>query len=284
MIKISIIMPVHNTEKHLFEKAIDSVLKLEHFKKKRVELIIIDDYSTNFIELKKIIPKYENIIFIRNKKNLGASLSRQRGIDLARGEYISFLDSDDYLKSDYNKIFTLLGANDLYIKKNKYYSYWITNSIFVKRNFIVNNNIKYNNKSNIYNNFYEDLHFLTKCILLAKKIEYFNIDHYFYNKELCKNTKSISSRIEKLYARYFQVISAFREAGLKNNKNLKILASVFKYNKMLTFSSINKCLKKFNDGVSFINDIKKYKIPKLYYRPWNIIYYIKSNIIRKIYG
>lgn len=92
--KISIIIPVFNVEKYLNE-CIDSVMKQTL---KDIEIIVINDGSTD--SSIKIIEgyreKFKNIKII-DKKNEGVSVSRNIGIDNSTGEYIMFLDGDDYL-------------------------------------------------------------------------------------------------------------------------------------------------------------------------------------------
>lgn len=98
-IDVSIIMPVYNSEKYL-KKAIDSVYNT---KLKNFEFIIIDDCSTDnsLSIIKKYKKKYNNIIIIENKKNLGAGSSKNKGLSVAKGEYIGFIDSDDYVGQNY---------------------------------------------------------------------------------------------------------------------------------------------------------------------------------------
>jgi Glycosyltransferases involved in cell wall biogenesis len=90
--KISVVMPVYNAERHL-ETSIKSVLAQTE---KDIELICINDGSTDstFSILKRLSEENPKIIMI-NQRNIGAGLSRNRGIQLSRGEYIAFLDSDD---------------------------------------------------------------------------------------------------------------------------------------------------------------------------------------------
>lgn len=100
--KISIIMPVYNTEKYL-KKSIESILNQTY---QNIELIIIDDCSTD--NSKNIIINYKtshnNIIIIENKKHHGAGFCRNQGIKKATGEYIGFIDSDDFIPTDYYEI------------------------------------------------------------------------------------------------------------------------------------------------------------------------------------
>lgn len=89
---VSVIMPVYNGEKYI-GKAIESVLA----QNVPTELLVIDDCSTDKTEL--TVMKYMdsgNIRYIRNKENMGAARSRNRGVQEAVGEYVAFLDADDW--------------------------------------------------------------------------------------------------------------------------------------------------------------------------------------------
>ena len=97
MIKVSVIVPVYNTQDYLNE-CIDSVLNqsLADF-----ELICIDDGSTDAsLEILKDYEKKDNRVQVFSQKNSGLAASRNAGLNVAQGEYVLFLDSDDYLKSD----------------------------------------------------------------------------------------------------------------------------------------------------------------------------------------
>ncbi|MBS6018292.1 MAG: glycosyltransferase [Haemophilus parainfluenzae] len=89
----SIIVPIYNVERYL-EQCIESVLAQDY---QNYELILVDDGSPdNSIDIcTKYAKQYSNIVFI-HKINGGLSDARNAGIKLARGEYLMFLDSDDY--------------------------------------------------------------------------------------------------------------------------------------------------------------------------------------------
>lgn len=91
-ILVSVVMPVYNCEKHI-KKAIQSVL----IQSVLLELIIIEDCSTDGTrEQVESLLQDERIIFIQNEHNLGVAASRNKGMELAKGKYIAFLDADDY--------------------------------------------------------------------------------------------------------------------------------------------------------------------------------------------
>ena len=91
MPKISVVMPVYNRQDYLAE-AIDSILNQTE---RDFEFIIIDDCSTD--NTAKIIESYKDkrIVLCPNAKKSYVSVSRNRGIKLAKGKYIAFMDSDD---------------------------------------------------------------------------------------------------------------------------------------------------------------------------------------------
>lgn len=95
--EISVIVPVYKVEKYL-NKCIDSIL-LQTFKD--FELILVDDGSPD--KCGEICDKYEyedNRIKVIHKENGGVSSARNAGIDIARGKYINFVDSDDWIERE----------------------------------------------------------------------------------------------------------------------------------------------------------------------------------------
>lgn len=91
--KLSVIIPAYNCEKHI-EKTIESLLKQSY----KAEIIIVNDGSSDSTKeiLDKIAKKNDNIKCFNNKKNLQMSKTRKKGFELSNGEYIVFLDNDDY--------------------------------------------------------------------------------------------------------------------------------------------------------------------------------------------
>ena len=90
----SIIIPIYNTKNYL-DQCIKSVIRQKF---KNIQIILINDCSTD--GSKKICEKYKrnfDLTLLNHKKRLGAAISRNDGLKLAKGKYIIFLDSDDYL-------------------------------------------------------------------------------------------------------------------------------------------------------------------------------------------
>ena len=96
-VKFSIIIPVYKVEEYL-EKCIKSVLNQTY---KNFELILVDDGSPDKCPL--ICDNYAKIdsrVFVIHKQNGGVSSARNEGIKVAKGEYIWFVDSDDFVEEN----------------------------------------------------------------------------------------------------------------------------------------------------------------------------------------
>lgn len=97
MINVSVIVPVYNVELYV-NRCVDSIINQKF---KNFEIILIDDGSTD--NSGKICDEYAqkyDIIKVFHKKNGGLSSARNCGIDRAKGEYIAFIDSDDFIHHD----------------------------------------------------------------------------------------------------------------------------------------------------------------------------------------
>lgn len=95
---ISVVIPMYNAEKYV-EKCLNSLLKQTY---KDLEIIIVNDGSKD--NSQAICERYvsqDKRITLINTENRGAGSARNTGIEVAKGEYISFIDSDDYVCADY---------------------------------------------------------------------------------------------------------------------------------------------------------------------------------------
>ncbi|HJH54743.1 MAG TPA: glycosyltransferase family 2 protein, partial [Brachyspira hyodysenteriae] len=145
---ISIIIPVYNVSKYL-RACLDSVINQTY---KDLEIICINDGSTDdSLEILKEYADKDNRIIIIDKKNAGVSSARNDGIDSAKGEYLFCMDSDDYIDSNFIKVFYNNAKNnssDLVVlssfwnldkRVNKdYHSALPTWSMFIKRSILDN--------------------------------------------------------------------------------------------------------------------------------------------------
>lgn len=124
---ISIIIPVYNVEEYL-HVCLNSVLKQTY---QDFEIICIDDASTDSsLEiLEYFIQKDSRIKILKNDYNKGPGYSRNRGLDIAQGKYISFLDADDWLspnafeilieKTEENNLDFLMFKNIVFYEENR---------------------------------------------------------------------------------------------------------------------------------------------------------------------
>lgn len=222
MKKLSILIPAYNVENYI-EECINSVLDLNI----NYEIIIINDGSTD--NTKKILKQYKtyNYIKIINQDNMGISITRNNLLKEAKGQYIFFLDSDDYInKEKFKELIKKVNNQDLImfnynifnnkkIKKNRFknkYQYinkdkdklyklisrrndlylW---TFLIKRDLILKKDIKF------FPHLFEDLKFLLEIIYYSEKIEFINLDviNYRVNRknQLTKihSYQSISDRI-----------------------------------------------------------------------------------------
>lgn len=95
---ISVILPIYNVEKYIV-RCLNSVLRQTYT---NIEIILVDDGSTD--NCQKICDEYaknDNRIKVIHKKNGGLSDARNAGIKIAKGKYITLIDSDDYVENDY---------------------------------------------------------------------------------------------------------------------------------------------------------------------------------------
>ena len=214
---ISIIVPVYNVEVFL-QRCVDSILNQNY---KLLEVILVDDGSTD--NSPKICDEYakkDNRIRVIHKKNGGLSDARNAGINVVKGKYITFIDSDDFIACDYIEVlYKLLKStkSDISIGVwQEIYDDGSKKSIYnvKKEKIVVDNNINmlkrmmyqkdfdtsacaklykrelFDNIRYPINKLYEDLATTYKVFFEAKKISYTNREIYFYYKRKDSITNS----------------------------------------------------------------------------------------------
>lgn len=149
MPEVSVIVPVYNTEKYL-RRCVDSILAQTF---RDIEVILVDDGSTDGsgAVCDEYAEKDGRIVAI-HKENGGVSSARNRGLDIARGRYIMFCDSDDYVAERWiEELYKLIILNDVELGICKFF---FSNSkkdiddtenkngikIFTKKEFLYENN------------------------------------------------------------------------------------------------------------------------------------------------
>lgn len=224
---LSVVVPIYNVEKYL-SKCIDSILDQTY---KDLEVLLIDDGSTDSSSViaQKYADEYERIRYIRqNNKGLGGA--RNTGIHQARGRYISFIDSDDYIEPamyemmmnkilefhidvcicDYQRVGengNVLEVHKEGIPSNKLLNPRqqkdcilvdpsACNKIFVKSLFI-ENKIFFPEKV-----WFEDIRTVTKILGIAKSIYYLNVPFYQYltRSASIMNTPNLERQKEIVFA------------------------------------------------------------------------------------
>ena len=236
--KLSVIVPVYNVEKYII-KCLKSLLNqtINDF-----EVIIVDDGSTDnsFFLCEKFIKENNcktNFILL-HKKNGGLSDARNFGIKFAKGVYISFLDSDDYVEYDYYENMLKMCDNDTELVQCGYFETFEKKEkkIYVKNYNSLNEFVAYGNVV-AWNKIY-----------LRKIIELYDIkfpigliyeDIYFFYKYI-EHVSSIENikTLKNCYIHYVQ-----RKTSINNTQNKNIL------NILEIYSKLNDC--KFHDEIEY---------------------------------
>ena len=202
--KVSVIIPVYNSGPYL-SRCIDSVLEQSF---SDFELLLIDDGSTDGSD--KLCDAYAEKdcrIHVFHKKNGGASSARNVGLDNAKGEWVTFIDSDDYVLDNYLSI-GFDDNNDLYVQNWKYtngmvkdwyeqcvidqdgYCQFLKDNIhtdifrtvwgfFFKRKILCDNNILFDTRFKLG----EDTLFVMDFYKYAQSIRIMNNSCYIYNRQ-----------------------------------------------------------------------------------------------------
>lgn len=117
---VSIIVPVYNVEKFV-EKCVKSLMNQTH---KNIEIILVDDGSPNHSpEIIDRIAAEDQRVHVIHQQNRGVSAARNAGLQCASGEYVMFVDGDDWVDSDYVSYFLMLVSENgslIGMNKNNY--------------------------------------------------------------------------------------------------------------------------------------------------------------------
>ena len=179
--KFSIIIPAYNAEKTI-AKCIESIASQTY---KNLEIIIINDGSND--KTQEIVLEYmknDNRIKLINQKNKGVSYSRNKGIEKAKGEYINFIDADDYIeKNTLEEIEKLTKRNYDFIRYNFIYDTKETkrNNLYEFNNKEIDVEL---NKNKLYKRFFlinNTIPTFTPLLFIKKEI----VKKIFFDKNLC---------------------------------------------------------------------------------------------------
>ena len=242
---ISIIVPIYNTERYL-ERCLESIINQEY---KNLEIILINDGSEdNSIDICEKYKKTDNRIIIINKEHTGVSDTRNVGLKNATGEYIGFVDSDDYINKEMFKqliegaekfkcdisMCDLIETNSF---KNEVCEYKSKNVLMNKKEAL--EQLLYDKNIGNYmtvklfrrelmedikfpeNTFYEDIYVAYKLFQKANNILYIPIPmyNYYQRKDSIVNNvtiQSIQQYLKAVFERYYDLKKTSRGITLYN--------------------------------------------------------------------
>ena len=290
--KVSIIVPIYNVEKYI-RKCIESIIAQTYT---NIEIILLDDGSPD--NSGKICDEYkekDNRIIVVHKNNTGVSSTRNEGLKIASGEYITFIDADDYIETDmieilykalkeYEAEISICGTNDLnenydLVKRSKCKQIIEMNNkdalkellnekVFtcvcwgkLYRKYLFEN-IKFNEKTKIA----EDLEVLYRILDSCKKVVY--IPENKYNYILRKNSAT-KEKFNKDWIREIEISKEILDFIEKKYNNIYEYAAK-------RYVRINMtCIYKILNSTCNLEDILNLrKNIKPYYK-----YYIKSKYV-----
>lgn len=289
--KVSIIVPVYNTTSYL----IPLLGSIYNQTLKSLEIIFINDNSIK--ETSQILNAYSKIDprvrIITNDENKGAGYCRNRGLEIANGEYIGFVDSDDVLSLDYyeylyNKAIktsaNIVSARIFMCENNKTYNArWIVSKnteentlvslkdklsqLYINssssackhlfnRSFIISNNIKF-----LSGYFHEDQYFILQAFYYANKIvtesKNSTIYYYYVNKGSSVHQNQISDKYEKCLLDQLFVIEKIYEFLCCHEVKTSILKIFYEYFKLIILQNLKYMDKKYtNSYKQRLHDLK----------------------------
>lgn len=209
--KISIVVPVYNVEKYI-KKCLVSCFH-QNLPADEFEVIVVNDGTpdNSMMYVEEIAKQHSNIVIV-SQTNAGLSAARNKGMSIARGEYVWFVDSDDWIKNNcLNEIYDICRNEDLDIlyigairvktdnSTRKDFSYDL-NSIYSGKDCLSFNKImpcaqyaiykrsflKYNNLSFYVGIYHEDFEFTYRAIYFANRVKF--VDEIYYYHFLSPNS------------------------------------------------------------------------------------------------
>lgn len=255
MEKVSVIIPTYNRANNI-ERAINSVLNQTY---DNIEIIVVDDNSNNSEcrkEMIKIMKKYSNnekVIYLKHEKNKNGAAARNTGINNSTGEYITFLDDDDYFMPNRIEII----VNEL--EKNKKYGGAYTGYAIVKNKNIINITNSYKKGKFDYE--------------LLQQYSFFGTgSNMFFKAAAVKNINGFDESFNRNQDLEF-MIRFFQKYQILNIPNILVIKNIDDQSNSKSFQKIFDSRMIFLDKFQYL--INKYDISKK-----NIIY--ETNFINLI--
>ena len=257
MPKVSIIVPVYNVEKYI-DKCLSSLVNQTL---NDIEIIIVNDGSIDNSEqiILKYKEKYPSKIVYLKKENGGLSDARNFGMPYAKGDYIAFLDSDDYVELDtYEKLYNRAIQTDADMVECDFYWEYSDKKIhdtsanykdesdmyanarvvawnkLYKKDLIINSGIKFPKGLR-----YEDLEFFYKILPQLKKIELINEPLIHYVQRDDSITYVQNEKTADIFAILDNIINYYKWINLYNEYNQEL---EYMYVRILFGSSFKRML------------------------------------------
>lgn len=305
---ISVIVPVYNVEKYL-EKCVNSIIKQSY---KNLEIILVDDGSTD--NSGKICDEFalkDNRIKVIHKENGGLSSARNKALEIAKGEYIGFVDSDDYISEDmYETLYKVIKGNEADISIVSFYEEYNgkiigvrdTGNLEVLTKLEAINELLIDTKIQSYawnklfkRELFSELEFPTgknfediaTTLLLfekASKVVLLETPKYHYLRRDdsivgVRNTKTYSDYLEVIYDKYFYLKGKYKETEIYNQYNY-VINMIWVYTIIATFG-LDEISEQYNKNYKVLEDIikesEKEIIEKLDYYNKAVLYMILLN-------
>ena len=290
MAKVSVIIPVYNVEKYI-GKCIDSIINQTY---RDIEIICVNDGSTdNSLNILRDYAQKDNRIIIISQENQGAAIARNNGLNNAKGDYICFLDSDDYveytfLETMYKQI--TLQNSDMCLCKSKYvfndklvYCHSdikteilhkpifsvqdIPDKIFqicsipcftklYRTEFIKNNGLEFQNLKSS-----NDVFFNTSTLVLANRITY--VDEYLVISRREREGSISNSRGKHVFC-ILKAVSALKDLLVKKDLFKTVEKSFYEFCQMTFLYEAQCCMDKQLQK-DFMREVKEF-LPKKYWQ------------------
>ncbi len=258
MPKVSVIVPVYNVEKY-----IDKCLKsLVNQTLSDIEIIVVNDGSTDNSEtiIKQYLEKYQNKIKYVTKQNGGLSDARNYGMKFATGEYIAFLDSDDYVDNTiYEKMYNkateeqcdfvecdfiwkyskkeIKDCGEIYNNKHEMLekARVVAWNKLIKRELLINNKIEFPKGLR-----YEDIEFFYKLLPHINKCGFVKefLIYYVQRENSIVNTQN--ERTKEIFTVFDNVINYYKENGYYEDYKTEL---EYTYTRILLCSSFKRIVK-----------------------------------------
>lgn len=257
MPKVSVIVPVYNVEKYI-DKCLNSLVNqtLDD-----IEIIVVNDGSKDESEkiIKKYKKEYNNIIYV-TKENGGLSSARNFGMIYATGEYVAFLDSDDYVDYElYEKMYKKAKEKNYdYVECDFYWEYEdhkkadvgyrfknkkemfakarvVAWNKLIKRDIIINHKLEF--PVGLY---YEDVEFFYKLIIHINTFAFVKQPLIYYVQRESSIVNKQDKRTKQIFKVLDNVIKYYKEKGLYEEYKEEI---EYTYSRLLLCSSLKRILK-----------------------------------------